>query len=250
MSGPQQFVFGPFVFDARGRVLYRDLQDVGLPPKAVETLHLLLANAGTVVEKNALLETVWAGMVVGEGSLTRTISILRKALGGDGATHIATISKRGYRFDMPVSCVFATPPAIDQVSIAVLPFDCFSTSRSQEFFSDGLTEETTAQLCQRSGTWLRVIARTSCMLFKGSLKRISDIGHELGVSHVLEGSVRRSRGRLRIAAQLIRVRDEAHLWAQSYERRVGDALRLQCAVAGQIAHEVQTLLAVHDTILP
>jgi TolB-like protein len=58
--------------------------------------------------------------------------------------------------------------------------------------------------------------------------------------------VRRSRGRLRIAAQLIRVRDEAHLWAESYERRVGDALRLQCAVAGQIAHDVQAMLSSHQ----
>jgi TolB-like protein len=246
MSGPLQFVFGPFVFDTRGRVLYRDLQDVGLPPKAVNTLHLLLANAAAVVEKDTLLATVWAGTVVGEGSLTRTISILRKALRCDGVAHITTISKRGYRFEAPVTCVFDTPPVADRMSIAVLPFDCFSTSRSQGFFSDGLTEETTAQLCQRSGTWLRVIARTSSMLFKGSLKRISDIGRELGVSYVLEGSVRRSRGRLRIAAQLIRVRDEAHLWAESYERRVGDALRLQCAVAGQIAHEVQAMLSSHE----
>lgn len=246
MSNPLQFIFGPFVFDTKGRVLYRDLQDVGLPPKAVDTLNLLLANAGTVVEKNALLASVWAGTVVGEGSLTRTISILRKALGSDGATHITTISKRGYRFEGPVTCVFDTPPVADHMSIAVLPFDCFSTSRSQGFFSDGLTEETTAQLCQLSGTWLRVIARTSCMLFKGSLKRISDIGRELGVSYVLEGSVRRSRGRLRIAAQLIRVRDEAHLWADSYERRMGDALRLQCAVAGRIAHEVQAMLSSHQ----
>jgi TolB-like protein len=212
----------------------------------VNTLNLLLANAGKVVEKNELLARVWAGTVVGEGSLTRTISILRKALGGDGYTNITTISKRGYRFELPITCTFATPPAADQMSIAVLPFDCFSTSRSQGFFSDGLTEETTAQLCQRSGTWLRVIARTSCMLFKGSLKRIGDIGRELGVSYVLEGSVRRSRGRLRIAAQLIRVRDEAHLWAESYERRVGDALRLQCAVAGQIAHDVQAMLSSHQ----
>src|SRR6187431_697878 len=165
MSDRLQFEFGRFVFDARGHVLYRDLQDVGLPPKAVNTLSLLLANAGTVVEKNALLATVWAGTVVGEGSLTRTISILRKAL-SDGATHITTISKRGYRFELPVTCTFATPPVADQISIAVLPFECFSTSRSQGFFSDGLTEETTAQLCQRSGTWLRVIARTSCMLVK------------------------------------------------------------------------------------
>ena len=248
---PLRYRFGPFVFDAKGRVLYRDSQDVGLPPKAAETLGLLLANAGAVVEKRALLDTAWAGMVVGEGSLTRTISILRKALGGEANsdTHIATISKRGYRFQTPVTCVSTMPPAKEQPSIAVLPFDCFSANPSEAYFSDGLTEETTAQLCKRSGSWLRVIARTTCMLFKGSTKRISDIGRELGVGYVLEGSVRGGNDRLRIAAQLIRVRDETHIWAESYERRIGDALRLQCAVAGKIAHEVQTLLATHRTVL-
>jgi DNA-binding response OmpR family regulator len=83
MSNPPRYSFGPFLFDAKERVLYRESQDVGLPPKAAETLALLLAHAGAVVEKRALLDAAWAGMVVGEGSLTRTISILRKALGGD-----------------------------------------------------------------------------------------------------------------------------------------------------------------------
>jgi TolB-like protein len=249
MPNPSRFSFGPFTFDAKERVLYRDSQDVGLPPKAAETLSLLLAHAGAVVEKRALLDAAWAGMVVGEGSLTRTISILRKALGGDANsdTHIATISKRGYRFESAVTC--AESPATDQPSIAVLPFDCFSANPSEAYFSDGLTEETTAQLCKRGGSWLRVIARTTCMLFKGSSKRINDIGRELGVGYVLEGSVRGGGGRLRIAAQLIRVRDETHVWAESYERRIGDALRLQCAVAGKISHEVQLWLASQGTVL-
>jgi TolB-like protein len=250
MPIPPRYSFGPFVFDAKERVLYRDSQDVGLPPKAVDTLALLLAHAGAVVEKRVLLDLAWAGMVVGEGSLTRTISILRKALDDDANsdTYIATISKRGYRFQSPVVCA-ASSPAQDQPSIAVLPFDCFSANPSEAYFSDGLTEETTAQLCKRGGSWLRVIARTTCMLFKGSSKRINDIGRELGVGYVLEGSVRGGGGRLRIAAQLIRVRDETHVWAESYERRIGDALRLQCAVAGKISHEVQTWLASHGTVL-
>ena len=251
MADPLRYSFGPFVFDAKGRVLYRDAQDVGLPPKAAETLALLLANAGAVVEKRAILDLAWAGLVVGEGSLTRTISILRKALGGEANadTHIATISKRGYRFQAPVTCVSTLHATKDQPSIAVLPFECFSANPSEAYFSDGLTEETTAQLCKRSGSWLRVIARTTCMLFKGSSKRINDIGRELGVGYVLEGSVRGGGGRLRIAAQLIRVRDETHVWAESYERRIGDALRLQCAVAGKISHEVQHWLASQGTAL-
>jgi len=243
MPIPYRYSFGPFVFDVRGRVLYRDARDVGLPPKAAETLSLLLNEAGSVVDKSTLLDTAWAGMVVGEGSLTRTISILRKALGDDGDAYIATISKRGYRFVMPVSGAAAAPR--EHASIAVLPFDCFSADPSQGYFSDGLTEETTAQLCKRAGSWLRVIARTTSMAFKGSPRRVGEIGRELGVEHVLEGSVRGDRGRVRIAAQLIRVSDEAHVWAESYERRAGDELRVQCSVAAHIAKEIQRKLAAH-----
>src|SRR5688500_16700872 len=104
MRGTSQYSFGPFRFDTEGRVLYRGEHDLGLPPKAADVLSLLLARAGSVVDKPQLLDTVWAGRVVGEGSLTRTISILRKALGGDDASraYIATVSRRGYRFVAPL----------------------------------------------------------------------------------------------------------------------------------------------------
>src|SRR5262245_14245232 len=104
MAAGPEFSFGPYRFDAKGRMLFRGTRDLGLPPKAADTLNLLLEHAGEVVEKNELLDTVWANVVVGEGSLTRTISILRKALGGEEASraYIATISKRGYRFVAPL----------------------------------------------------------------------------------------------------------------------------------------------------
>lgn len=243
MADALDYRFGPFVFDARARVLYCDMQVVDLAPKAADVLAVLLANAGTAIEKDTLLDTVWAGRIVGESSLTRTISILRTALGksenGDG--YIATISKRGYRFSAPVTSI--APATGSDASIAVLPFNCYSACEGSEFFSDGLTEEITSELYKRSDGWLRVMARTTCMTFKNSVKRIGAIGRELGVDYVLEGSVRRHGGRLRIAAQLIRVKDEMHVWAENYERRVGNALKLQCVVANEIAHEIQGKLA-------
>ena len=84
------------------------------------------------------------------------------------------------------------------------------------------------------------------MTFKNSRKRISEIGRELGVGYLLEGSVRGNRRRLRIAAQLIRVSDEMHVWAENYEGPAGDTMRLQCAVAGKIAHEVQSRLVIPE----
>ena len=89
---------------------------------------------------------------------------------------------------------------------------------------------------------LGVIARSSCMMFKGTRRRVSEIGAELGVDYVLEGSVRRGRGRIRVAAQLIQVSDETHVWAENYERPAGDVLRLQCDVAAAIAREIQVKL--------
>jgi TolB-like protein len=248
MFASAHYSFGPFVFDARARVLFRGARLVDLPPKAAETLALLLANAGAVIEKNALLDAAWAGRIVGESSLTRTISILRAALGQDEARdgYIATISKRGYRFSAPVTRSSNAAASVGDVSIAVLPFNCFSAGQEQEFFSDGLTEEITAQLYKRGDGWLRVMARTSCMTFKNSPKRIGVIGRELGVGYVLEGSVRAHDGRQRIAAQLIRVTDEMHVWAENYERRGSDTLRLQCLVAGEIADQIQGKLATRD----
>jgi len=239
MSDALDYRFGPFVFDARARVLYRDLQVVDLAPKAAGLLAMLLANAGAVIEKDALLDAVWAGRIVGESCLTRTMSILRTVLGTSesGAGYIDTISKRGYRFSAEVTSV--APSSFNDASIAVLPFNCYSACDENQFFSEGLTEEITSELYKRGDGWLRVMARTTSVTFKNSLKRIGAIGRELGVDYVLEGSVRRHGGRLRIAAQLIRVKDEMHVWAENYERRIGNALRLQCNVAGEIAKQIR-----------
>jgi len=241
-----EYLFGPFRFDAKGRVLYRGTKDVGLPPKAAETLLALLTHAGEVVEKSALLDTVWAGFVVGEGSLTRTISILRKALGGDACSdaYIATVSKRGYRFVAAITGAAGDAPRSteERAMLAVLPFENLSQGQRYDYFGDGLTEEMIAQLSRLNPKRLGIIARTSSMALKSTAKGIAEIGRELGVHYVLEGSVRRSRGRVRIAAQLIKVSDETHVWAESYERKAGDVLVLQCEIAAAVAGEIHIKL--------
>jgi len=246
MTHPVNYTFGPFCFNAKGRVLLRGTADLALPPKAAETLLVLLENAGQVVAKDELFKTVWTGTVVGEGSLTRTISILRKALGraANGNPYIATVSKRGYRFVARVNKTLTGDDAADdsRVMLAVLPFDNLNRGLTDDYFSDGLTEEMISQLSRLNPSRLGVIARSSSMMFKGIHKRIAQIGRELGVSYVLEGSVRRSRGRIRIAAQLIQTSDETQVWAENYERRTGDVLRLQCQVAEAIALEIQIKL--------
>ena len=216
------YEFGRFRLDSTGRVLFRGDEAVPLSPKAADVLLLLVQNAGSVVEKKELLSRVWQDAFVEEGSLTRTISILRKVLraGDDGQECIATVSKRGYRFVLPVKETPAQPGvASEKTVLAVLPFEHLSGARSQEYFSDGLTEEMISQLSQLNPEKLGVIARTSAMRYKGSDKSVRRIGEELGVAFLLEGSVRRAGRRVRITAQLIQVSDQTHVWAEKYESR-------------------------------
>jgi TolB-like protein/Flp pilus assembly protein TadD len=249
MSSPKSYQFGRYRLQSPTGLLYRDTEMAALPPKAAQVLLVLVENAGEVVTKADLLKTAWKDAIVEEGSLTRTISILRKALGAgsDGRDSIATISKRGYRFTIPVRVAEKPSRAAgEKVMLAVLPFENLSPDPGQEYFSDGLTEEMITQLSRLNPDRLSVIARTSAMMFKGTKKRIAEIGNALAVQYVLEGSVRRSDKQLRISAQLIRVDDETHVWARNFERSHGDVLKIQGEVARSIAAEIQIKLTPHS----
>ena len=122
--------------------------------------------------------------------------------------------------------------------LAVLPFDNLSADPQQDYFSDGLTEETITQLGRLQPQSLGVIARTSSMKYKRTRKDIRQIGNELGVDYVLEGSVRRDADKIRVTAQLIQVSDQTHLWAETYELSSQDALKVQDQVAGRVAQSL------------
>jgi TolB-like protein/DNA-binding winged helix-turn-helix (wHTH) protein/Tfp pilus assembly protein PilF len=126
--------------------------------------------------------------------------------------------------------------------LAVLPFENLSGDPQQEYFSDGLTEEMITQLGSLNPQRLGVIARTSAMKYRNTDKGVGQIGRELAVDYVLEGSVRREGNRVRVSAQLIQVKDQTHLWADSYERDLRDVLVLQSDVARAIAREIEIKL--------
>ena len=134
-----------------------------------------------------------------------------------------------------------TPPT-KPAMLAVLPFQNLSTDPEQEYFSDGLTEETITDLGQLSPDQLGVIARTSAMAYKHTTKTVSEIGRDLGVDYILEGSVRREGKRVRISAQLIRVKDQTHLWAENYDREFEDFLGVQNDIGYAISREVDVRL--------
>jgi TolB-like protein/Flp pilus assembly protein TadD/predicted Ser/Thr protein kinase len=126
-------------------------------------------------------------------------------------------------------------PAAGKIMLAVLPFENLSGDPDQEYFSDGLTEEMISRLGNLHPERLGVIARTSVMRYKDTRKAIDEIGRELGVDYILEGSVRRAADRIRVTAQLIQVADQTHLWADNYDRNVADVFAVQSEVAGKVA---------------
>ena len=129
-----------------------------------------------------------------------------------------------------------------RVMMAVLPFANLSNDPQQEYFSDGLTEEIITDLGELNPERLGVVARTSAAAYRSTNKTITQIGHELGVDYILEGSVRREGATARISAQLIRVKDQVHLWAHNYDRETGGLLALQNELGRAIAQQVQVKL--------
>ncbi len=132
--------------------------------------------------------------------------------------------------------------AAAQKSVAVLPFTDMSEKHDQEYFSDGLSEELIDVLAKVPN--LRVPARTSSFSFKGKAATIGEIGRELGVTHVLEGSVRKAGDHMRITAQLVRTDNGFHVWSQTYDREVRDVFAVQDEIAQAVAEQLKTALSI------
>jgi TolB-like protein/DNA-binding winged helix-turn-helix (wHTH) protein/Tfp pilus assembly protein PilF len=152
-------------------------------------------------------------------------------------TAVAVVTYLGWRhFDGQKT------PQSRKIMLAVLPFENLSGDPEEEYFSAGMTEEMITQLGSLQPERIGVIARASSTIYKSSKKGMGQIGKELGVDYVLESSVRRSGGRVRITAQLIQVSDQTHVWAQSYDRDLRDVLAVQSDVARAIANEIEVKL--------
>ena len=145
---------------------------------------------------------------------------------------------------------FRAQPSSQRVMLAVLPFKNLTGDAGQDYFSDGLTEEMIAQLGNLDPQQFGIIARTSVMHYKNSQKQLDQIGRELGVDYVLEGSVRRDSDRVRIAAQLIQVRDQTHIWSRQYDRELRGLLAIQREIGNEIANQIKLALGNQKPIEP
>ncbi len=239
---PSVLRFGLFELDTRSSELRKAGVLVRLQAQPLKVLALLAQRPGELVTREEIQQRIWGGdtFVDFNRGLNFCIKQIRAVL-DDAADHpryIETLPKRGYRFIAPVEPGGQTTRRPEKVMLAVLPFENLSGGPEQEYFVDGVTEEMITQLGRLYSKELGVIARTTAMHYKDTEKRIDQIGQELGVDYILEGSVRHSAERMRITAQLVEVNDQTHLWAETYERDLGDMLKIQGDVAERIAQSL------------
>ena len=233
----QGLSFGGYRFEVETGRLWSGEQEIRLTPKASAVLKVLVTRAGTPVSKEELFATVWSGTIVSDDALTSCIQELRKALEDDSKQprFIETRHRRGYRFVAPLSdaAADAAPRTPDISAIAVLPFADMSPGRDQGYLCEGFAEELINALTHVEG--LRVAARTASFQFRGSGADIREIGRQLRVGTLLEGSVRKADDRLRVTVQLVEVGTGYHRWSQRFDRTLDDVFAIQDEIAESVA---------------
>jgi TolB-like protein len=260
----RDLVFGSFRLSVKRRELLKNGTAVQLGSRAYDLLLALVRRKGSLATKDELLAEAWPGTVVEENNLQVQISTLRKALGDDpdGARYLLTVPGRGYRFVAPVEVAAdsshgppnptdahlsdapARLPLPDKPSIAVLPFTNLSGDPEQEYFADGMAEEILTALARC--TWLFVIARNSSFTYKGRAVDVRQVGRELGVRYVLEGSVRRAGSRLRFTGQLIDAMSGAHIWADRFDGELNDVFDLQDRITENVVAAIEPKLQLAE----
>jgi TolB-like protein len=262
------FRFGDFEIDIARQELRRAGRLVPIEPQVFDLLVLLVRNRDRIVSKDELIETIWQGRIVSEAALSSRISAARRAVGDDGQSQslIRTQHKRGFRFvgdvdgyaptateatalpsqpdvaNADMAKVAAQPsgtpalPLPDKPSIAVLPFQNMGGDPDQEYFADGLTEDIITGLSRQP--WFFVIARNSSFSYKGEAIDVRDVGAQLGVRYILEGSVRKAAGTVRVTGQLIDVTLGNHLWADRYDRELTDVFAIQDEITNRVIGSV------------
>jgi adenylate cyclase len=250
-----RYLFEDYALDTDRRELRRGTDVVPVTPQVFDLLDYLIRNRERVVSKDDLIAAIWEGRIVSDAALTTRLNVARSAIGDSGEEQrlIKTLPRKGIRFVGTVlnhaepartAETIKEAPGLsltlpDKPSIAVLPFTNLSSDREQEYLADGIVEDIITELSRFSE--LFVIARNSSFQYKGKAADVRQVGSDLGVRYVLEGSVRRGGDRLRISAQLIDAATGVHRWAEHYDRKLEDVFAVQDAVVRTIV----ALLAAH-----
>ncbi|GLH79147.1 hypothetical protein SSBR45G_40560 [Bradyrhizobium sp. SSBR45G] len=252
MAAHVLYCFDDFVLDPGRRELRRGDGLIALEPQVFDLLAFLIRTRDRVISRDEILAEVWGGRIVSDATLASRISAARSAIGDSGEAQrlIRTIPRKGIRFtgevreqaDTPSSPAVVVPPVarFDGPAIAVLPFANMSDDPAQDYFADGMVEDIITALSRCSG--LAVIARNSSFTYKGKVVDIRTVGRELGVGYVLEGSVRRAGGLLRISGQLIDAGTGTHLWADRFDGDVSDMFALQDRITASVVAAIEPTL--------
>jgi TolB-like protein len=243
--------FGEYRLDIARRELRHGDELIELEPRAFDLLVFLVLNRDRVVSKDEIIEGVWGGRIISESALTTRINSVRRALGDDGTAQrlIRTFIRKGIRFVAEVGELSEAPasdraPPADKPSIAVLPFQNLSGDPEQAYFVDGMLDDITTAIARV--TWLFVIARNSSLTSKSRAVDVKQVARELGVRYLLEGSVRKTGNRVRIAGRLIDTETGAHIWAERFDGTLEDVFDLQDRVASAVAGAIEPRLRLAE----
>jgi TolB-like protein len=237
-----RFLFEDFVLDTERRELRRGSSLLAVEPQVFDMLVFLVKNRDRVVSREDLLASVWGGRIVSESTIVSRINAVRRAVGDTGEQQrlIRTIIGKGIRFigavhqqpDAEPGILAAAPP----LSIVVLPFANLANDPALKCLADGITDDLTTDLSRISGSF--VIARNTAFTYKGQSVDVKQLGCELGVRYVLEGSVRWVGDLARVNVQLTDAETGAHLWADRFDT---DRARLPAAQDEIISRLARTL---------
>jgi len=235
----------PFTLRHDTRDMLIDGAPVTLGARAFDVLAHLHTNCDRVVSKAELLETVWGGLAVEEGNLTVQISALRKVL---GAKAIATVPGVGYKLatGREPARAQAGPELPDIPSLAVLPFANLTGDAAQGYLVDGIGTELIAALTKIPG--LFVIAATSSFAYRGRAVQLPDVGRELGVRYVLEGSVQQAGTMLRITVQLVEAGTGRSIWSERVGGGLDDIFDLQDRLTESVAAAIEPTLRAAEAM--
>jgi len=241
----QTIRFGAFELDADAAELRNQGVKVRLQEQPLRILQMLLENPGRLVSRETLRAALWPSnsYIDFDQGLNRAINKLREALGdsADSPQFIETLARRGYRFVGHLD-----QKTQETRSLLVLPLSNLSQDPEQAHFADGLTEALTTSLAKVKA--LRVLSRTTAEYYKRIQKPLPEVARELGVDVVVEGSVLKSQGRVRITVQLVHAPTDKHLWAESYDRDLRDILALQAELTEAIAREIRVTITPDEQL--
>lgn len=253
--------FDEFELDLDKFELRRAGQPRHVEPMVFDLICFLSRSVGRVVSRDEIIDGVWDGRIVSDATISSCIKSARRALddSGDNQTYIRTVRGRGFQFvaevegggagtteNEPNATLEKTPAPISApvvsggTSLALLPFDVFSGDTSLQYFADGLVEDLTTILARVPA--LTVISRSSSFSYKGKSPSVAQVRDDLGVSHLIEGSVRQLGDMARINVQLIDTADGGHVWAERFDRPFDELMKVQDDIIQSISRVLEPQL--------